>query len=65
MFPRFYKAHIKLKPEPFNIISSGEVSIEKIVLNWVNKMLELQYSDYEDHISDNSTKPTNFKYISK
>ena len=65
MFPRFYKAHIKLKPEPFNIISSGEVSIEKIVLNWVNKMLELQYSDYEDHISDNSTKPTSFKYVSK
>ena len=64
-FPLFYKAHIKLKPEPFNILSSGEVSIEKIVLDWVNKILELQYKDYEDFISDNSTRPKSFKSISK
>ena len=34
-------------------------------MNWVNKILELQYKDYEDFISNYSTRPTNFKSISK
>lgn len=64
MFPRYFAPHLNLKPDNTDLLSSGHLSIESILLNWINAIIKKQISEYDQYIVCNNAKDAKFEKIS-